>query len=766
MLRFFWWLAGLGAYLWALPVHSQIRLEGTAIDTAGNPLPFVLVQYQDQSIQTDTGGKYLLTVQAGEGLLKASLLGYEQVEMPLSVLRDTTVNIQLSEKATELHEVVVTATRTSRGLADIPVPVTVITHDQIARTGTNRISELLAEFTGLQVVPDHGQGLQLQGLSSEYIMILVDGEPLIGRTAGTLDLSRIPVNNIERIEILKGPASALYGSEAMAGVVNIITRRGVTGLGWNGGLRTSSNHTWNVNQSLAWSNDRWNTSLDVNGFKTAGYDLDPETIAPTAPPYEALSLNGKVRYKLFDQLSIGLGSRYYVEKQEYFNDVLVSSSPVRMVQKGNREDWALRPTLDYHISDKHRLRVNGYLTGFQTLSTLVRKDDQSTHYSSAFSQNFSRIESQYDGLLSAAHQFTIGAGYTREAVEAARYKVGVPFQSFYTFAQYQFIPTEKWNLIIGARFDTHNAYQNRLSPKLSLSYSPTPAWSIQASLGSGYKAPDFRQLLLDFTNPVVGYSVVGNLTAKDRLRALQEEGQITTMLIPQDRLIPLQAESSWAYQVGFSWSHFSVWQVNLQGFRHDIQNLIDTAPIATKTNGQQVFSYFNQQAVVSQGIELDVRYRPFTRWTFMAGYQLLDTQNKEDVEQIRKGEVFRRNPSTNRTEVVSLRDYRGLPNRSRHSGNLKVQYQDENLEATARALYRGAWGVGDFNGNGIVDTQEEMAEGYVLLNLHAGYWVWKWLKAEAGIQNLTNVTHPFNPSLPGRIVYGGLQFKLSSYQNQ
>src|SRR5699024_10970709 len=134
--------------------------------------------------------------------------------------RDTLLNGE------DLNPVVVTATKSSRKLADVPMPVDIIGKDQIQSSGSNRLDELLSEQTGLSIVNDHGFGVQMQGLGPEYTLILVDGEPVIGRTAGTLDLKRISLSDVERIEILKGPSSSLYGSDALAGVINIITKKG------------------------------------------------------------------------------------------------------------------------------------------------------------------------------------------------------------------------------------------------------------------------------------------------------------------------------------------------------------------------------------------------------------------------------------------------------------------------------------------------------------------------------------------------------------
>ena len=124
-----------------------------------------------------------------------------------------------------LEEITVMSTsKTERYLSNLPTHVSVVDRHTIENSNTLTLDQLLVEQTGLTIVTDHGNGLQLQGMDSEYTLFLIDGEPLIGRVAGTLDLSRINLNNIERIEIIKGPSSSLYGSEALAGIVNIITR--------------------------------------------------------------------------------------------------------------------------------------------------------------------------------------------------------------------------------------------------------------------------------------------------------------------------------------------------------------------------------------------------------------------------------------------------------------------------------------------------------------------------------------------------------------
>ena len=134
-----------------------------------------------------------------------------------------------------LDEIIITATKTERILSSLPLNVSIIKKSDIEKTNATRLSDVINEELGLITVSDFGggEGIQMQGLDSEYTLVLIDNQPLIGRSAGTLDLNRISVGNIKQIEIVRGPSSSLYGNNAFAGVINIITEEPKTGLKGN-----------------------------------------------------------------------------------------------------------------------------------------------------------------------------------------------------------------------------------------------------------------------------------------------------------------------------------------------------------------------------------------------------------------------------------------------------------------------------------------------------------------------------------------------------
>ena len=122
-------------------------------------------------------------------------------------------------------ELVVTATRTATPRGDAPVAVELITREDIAASGAENLADLLEGQPGLDVERSYlGAALRMQGMNPDQVLILVDGERVLGAKDGVIDLGRFPVENIQQVEIVKGPGSALYGADAMGGVVNLITR--------------------------------------------------------------------------------------------------------------------------------------------------------------------------------------------------------------------------------------------------------------------------------------------------------------------------------------------------------------------------------------------------------------------------------------------------------------------------------------------------------------------------------------------------------------
>lgn len=676
-----------------------------------------------------------------------SIYGFCQTTEP-----DSLVNMHLDE-------IVVTATRTEKQLGSLTTPLTLIKKQQIQALGALRLAEVLQEQTGLAVIADHGQGIQMQGFDSDYTLILIDGEPLIGRTAGTLALSRIAVNNIKQIEIVKGPSSSLYGSEALAGVINIITdspKKTQGGIN----LQYGANQTMNVNGQVSFTHKKLGVYLFADRHSSQGYDLNPETYGATVEPFTNYTLQTKLRYDFNPKLKLTLSGRYYNETQEQRVN-LDANNPLIVSGEGIQQDANFQATLDQKIGQNLKLQYKFYHTDYRTKSALHYENDQQLYDESFFNQRFTRPEIVANYYINDAHFLTLGVGGTLESVEASRYTEIQQFNTQYVFGQYEWTPTKKLTVMAGARLDMHSVYGNQLSPKLSARYQITPWLATRGSVGVGFKAPDFRQLYLNFTNATAGYSVFGTEELGAGIDRLTQAGEILSLLADPASFKTLNPESSIAYNLGLQmqWKNGLKAEVNL--FRNDIQNLIETQIVARKTNNQSVFSYTNLREVFTQGAEVNFTYNVLQNLQLKAGYQYLIAKDKAVVDQLEKGEVFKRDPQTLVTTRVTPSEYGGLFNRSRHMFNFRLFYNHRTFNASLRGIYRGRYGLGDFNSNQILDADNEYVAGYWLWNASLAKEFKRGLRLQVGVDNILNFRNEIAiPGIAGRLWYVRLGFNI------
>lgn len=677
-------------------------------------------------------------------------------------------------KARPIDEVVVTATRNERPMGALPLPVTVISGKQIQQMGSLRLNDVLREQTGLAVVTDHGQGIQVQGFGPDYTLILVDGEPIVGRTAGTLDLTRLAVGNIKQIEVVKGPSSSLYGSEALAGVVNIITQ---TPSGEPNQAKGSLSARYGANQTSDLSADvnrQWTLGRSgkvgiyafVDRYQSAGYSLaNGPTQAQTVAPFTNYTASGRLTATVATNLTLAVSGRFFTESQS--NNFTVSPD-IQVSGPGTVRDYSLNPVLTHQLSANWKITYRYYHTGYYTHTDLRYTATRDEYDASFFRQTFNRPEVVVERIINPGNILTAGAGYIAEGVEATRYTEHKQFNTTYGFAQYEWMPSLRWTVIAGGRYDAHSQYASQFSPKLSARYALSPLVALRGSVGVGFKAPDFRQLYLNFDNAVAGYSVFGTQEAVTGLARLRQQGQLAEVVLDPAQLATIQAERSVAYNIGAQLkSPAFPLTVSLNLFRNDIRDLIETQVIARKTNGQNVFSYNNLSRVFTQGAELESSWR----WavgtgylTLSGGYQYLIAKDKAVVDGINAGTVYRRNPETLVSERIKPAEYGGLFNRSRHMANLKLFYESpkRGLSASLRGVYRGRYGFADRDGNLILDSDGEYVRGYMLYNVSAAK-TWKALTLQAGIDNLTGYTDPaYIPNLAGRLWYTSLRWAWKS----
>lgn len=691
---------------------------------------------------------------------KRRLFFYFILLSPLSVVAQTRMANDTLQMLGD--SVVITANRYARKLSNVTVPVSIINAKQIQEIGAIRLTDVLKEQPGLTMTSGFGAGVQLQGLNPDYTIILINGEPLVGRTAGVLDLNRIALGNIKKIEIVKGPSSSLYGSEAMAGVINIITDA-ANAMPLQATFRYGTYQTMDagVNHSIV------NKSISYQGyynyFSTDGFSIRPNSTSRTTTPITRYTINQQLKYNFSDNTNISLSIRATDEKVKSEISVVNGGATISSYGYEHNTDQNFNATLNHKFSSKLKTSFRGYLTeynGRQDLLTVA-----GVPYYDLLNHLFQRIENQTDWNINQQTNLIFGAGTILEGVKSNRYdseQIRKTNSIGYGFSQIELNPTKNLIVIGGIRFDKNEAFASAFSPKISASYKINKTNKLKFSIGQGFKAPDFRQIYLDFTNAAAGgYSVFGSDQAQKVIAQLMNAGQVGTLYNTYYQLNTLKPEYS--NGIHFSWDYESSNKtfLSIQLFRNDINNLIQVQQVAAYVTGAQIFSYLNVGRAFTQGIEVESKYQLNQNIMLSGGYQFLLSGDKDQIAQIKAGKVYTRD-ANGYSRLLTLSDYVGLSNISKHRAQFKCNYHDQNgFFANIRFIYRSKWAVNNTNGNEVFDNGDEFAKGYISVSSAIGKEYKNGFSIQLGTDNVGNYVDAVNlPNLPGRTFYGILKYQL------
>ena len=675
----------------------------------------------------------------------------------------TLITIAQNDSAiSNLNEIVVTATRSERKLGNVAVPVSIISEKNIKQAGSVRLTDILNEQAGLYLTSGFGSGIQMQGLNPDYTLILLNGEPFIGRTAGVLDLNRITVGNVQKIEIVKGPSSSLYGSEAMAGVINIITKQPINN-NYSAGIRYGTYNTIDANITAATKINKLLIQAFINNYSTDGFSIRPYSVERTVAPINRLTNQIQLNYPFSSKTKLSVLTRYNYES--IINKIAVTNTGSVTYSDGYEKhyDFNINPVLTHNFSKKVNSSLRLYHSRFKSTQDL--NTSTTNLYNDYFLQDFYRAENQTNYVINDKTSFNIGAGYIAEDVRSSRYNDKDSKKSssvYYGFIQNEYKPTNNLSIITGIRYDKNQIYASSFSPKIAIHYNSNNKIIINASIGRGFKAPDFRQLYLNFTNTAAGsYSVFGVLEAQNQLERLDKMGQIQSYEADFYKLTALKPEFSTGINLGIKIIPSLKSFIDINIFRNDIENLIDSRLIAYYTNGAQIFSYLNVKDAYTKGFEVNVGHKLLKHFTLTSGYQFLLTADKQQIENIKNGLVYTKD-ANGISRKLDISEYFGLPNRSKHMANLKLLYEKNKFFANTRIMYRSKWAVNDKDGNGLYNTNDEFAKGYVQLNCAVGNQFKNGITILTGCDNILNYTDTNNlPNMAGRTFYISLNYQIT-----
>ncbi len=657
----------------------------------------------------------------------------------------------------KLNEIVITATKTERVLSSLPLNVTIIKKEDIQEINANRLSDVINEEVGLITVSDFGggEGIQMQGLDSQYTLILIDNQPIIGRLAGTLDLDRIAVENIKQIEIVRGASSSLYGNEALAGVINIITENPKKGFNVTLSSSIETHNSLDNNLSLSFKEGKFTSSLFLNSYSSDGYDLNNNDELKTVNEFSNKTLQLKLGYEINKNFDIKLNSRYFAQSIENIAPNNLSG-----------ETFTTEDNLSlsvHHRSKKINTDLDVYFTSYYGDEYL--KDENDIKVSEGFYDQIlfkPEIKSTYS--VNENDKITFGLGLKHESLKRTFFDVDPKQNSPFLYFQYDYYLSKKINLILGGRYDHFKDYKSQFSPKFSGIYKINDDKSIKVSVGYGFKSPDFRQLYFNFSNSSVGYSVIGYNVYENVLNQLIEQGEISSIIIPADEFNEsLKPENSLSINIGYNFSLNDNIKFKTNLFNNLTKELIDTRVVAIKTNGQNVFSYYNINEVLTSGLEFETIYKFDNYLKFSFGYQLLYAFDLDALDAFNNGDVYARLTVDSPAFRLKKSDYFGLFNRSRHMGVFKINYDnlEKKLSANLRLRYRSKYGLYDSNSNNYLDNYDDFVNGYITTNISVNKIINSSLTVSGGVENIFNHLDRQNISnLSGRIYFLRAKYNL------
>lgn len=604
----------------------------------------------------------------------------------------------------ESRDVVVTATRTAHEKNDAPISTDVLDRQTIEDTGAENALEALEEAAGIQVDRGvGGAGIRLQGLDPKYTLILVDGQRVSGSIDGTIDLTRFPAEDIERIEIVRGPGSVLYGADALAGTINIITRRAAKR--WEAEAHSSygSFKTLDLTGRVGHRRKRYTGSLSAGIHNTDGWDADPSTESTTGPSARQFEVSTGQRFTPKGVFALD-GWAQYLRRTTRGVDALNTGAVFDRVNRSETITANLTPSATW---DDGNFRFTGSYSLFRDQ---FFNDQRGSDALDASQETFDHV-AQGTATLSQrieTHVLTTGFDTQFEVLSADRIDPGtVERQRYALFAQDEWMPLEALSILPGVRLDYDSLFGLYPTPRIAMMLRPGKKWRLRASYGRGYRAPTFREMYLLFTNAGVGYQVRGNPS--------------------------LQPETSWSTHVSaqvFPW-HWAT--INVAAFDHRLQDTVVIDTLDDSDGSLTLFGYANIGNAESRGVESSASFE----W----GPVTLDG-------------------SYTFTHARDLDSGLALPGRARHRGTAGARFHRDSWGTTLR-VRTAVTGPRIF----YVDTNDDdvleplNSAPFATLDARLAQTFTRFVEAYVGVDNILDAGNATDNPLVPRSYYGGVTIR-------
>jgi outer membrane receptor for ferrienterochelin and colicins len=593
-------------------VFSQTGTISGFTKSGSAPVEFAHVVLQPGTMGsiTDANGNFTIkNVPLGKYTLTASAVGYFTSKKQISVNdeKNISISIDLKEDVAQLEEVVVTGTMREVSRMSSPISVEVFSPALFRKNPTPNVFESLSIINGVQPqlncnVCNTGD-IHINGLEGPYTMILIDGMPIVSSLSTVYGLSGIPNSMVKRIEVVKGPASTLYGSEAVGGVINIITKEPLASPLLRVDAFGTSLGEYNLDASVALKNKKVNSLLGINYFNyTLKRDVNKDNFTDVTLQ-NRVSVFNKWNFNRKSGKNFTLAGRYVYENRwggemqwtneyrgsdVYYGESIYTNRAefIGNYQLPGRENFNIDLSYNYHIQDSYYGIVK-YFASQQT----------------AFSQlRWNKTLGKHDLFAGLPLRYinyddnTVGTSLEGQNNPRITFLPGIFVQDELQFS--------KITLLAGARYDHHNIHGNIFTPRLSLKWSPSKNETIRLTSGSGYRVVNL------FTEEHAALTGAREVVVKNSLRP----------------------EKSWNVNMNYSRliTHSSGF-INLDAslfytyFTNKIIGDYDTDP--------DLIIYDNLDGhAISQGATVNADLSFTNNFKFMAGITLMDVYRKEKID--------------------------------------------------------------------------------------------------------------------------------------
>jgi len=519
---------------------------------------------------------------------------------------------ELQDLPIETIPVVVTGTRGETKQKDAPVAVEVIDRAAIEASGARTAADALQGQLGLRIQTSfRGAGVEVQGLSTKHVLILVDGQRVTGKSDEELDLSRFSADAIERIEIVKGAASALYGSDAIGGVIQIFTRRPPKARPEGHVEIIAGEHGRVVLDGRVGLGGKYLAgALSFGLHRDDPFRLDPSSPSTTGSGTDDVATTLRLDWHPTKKARVDVRVAHLYRELTALDATalppdLNGNARFRRV---DRVDYT--HTLDARIAPQVRVGrhlVEAAVGTSQVWSTLLQDQRGGTQYDrrQVSSEQLYTTELKWTYVASDDHTLTAGVDGLYERLVSERLAVETPpdHGRVGVYAQDAWLVFEhpKLTLVPGFRVDLDTQFGEAYAPRLAIRWDPNDQVAVRVGGGLGFRAPGFREQYLLFENPSVGYQVVGN---------------------PE-----LQPEHSVSEDASVEWTASAWFSASVGVFRHDIDDLITTDLVDENPTGVDTYSYVNVDSATSQGVEVQLAVKPIATLEVKLGYSFTDSRD-------------------------------------------------------------------------------------------------------------------------------------------